>query len=262
MMVFGPEAAGRTGELAQANVELKRSNQNLEEFAYAASHDLKEPMRKIHLFADRLQESLMEKLSLQDKHLFDRISHAAQRMNTLIDDLLTYSHVSRIAVAEESVDLNKKVGAVLEDLELEIEEKNATVVAGALPTIKGHRRQLQQLFQNLVSNAIKYNKPGINPEIRISSRRLSNGDLLPFTTIKTKDQYYLFEVRDNGIGFEPKDAERIFNVFTRLHSNTEYKGTGVGLSIVQKVVENHHGYIWAESIPGAGSSFKILLPAG
>ena len=252
----------RTGELAQANVELKRSNQNLEEFAYAASHDLKEPMRKIHLFADRLQESLMEKLSLQDKHLFDRISHAAQRMNTLIDDLLTYSHVSRIAVAEESVDLNKKVGAVLEDLELEIEEKNATVVAGALPTIKGHRRQLQQLFQNLVSNAIKYNKPGINPEIRISSRRLSNGDLLPFNTIKTKDQYYLFEVRDNGIGFEPKDAERIFNVFTRLHGNTEYKGTGVGLSIVQKVVENHHGYIWAESIPGAGSSFKILLPAG
>jgi hypothetical protein len=249
----------RTAELAQTNEELRRSNQNLEEFAYAASHDLKEPMRKIHLFSDRLKDRLKENLTTEDKGLFDRIINSTHRMSTLIDDLLMYSHVSRGIEIKESIDLNQKVKAVLEDLELEIEEKRAKVLVDVLPTIKGHRRQLQQLFQNLISNAIKYNKPGINPEVRITCRKVAENEVLPFATQKAKDHYYLFEVSDNGIGFDQGDAERIFNVFTRLHGNAEYKGTGVGLSIARKVAENHGGYIWAES-KEEGATFKVLLP--
>jgi signal transduction histidine kinase len=131
-----------------------------------------------------------------------------------------------------------------------------------LPTIRGHRRQLQQLFQNLIGNAIKYGKPDVPPVIHLSCRALNDDEAIPVTTSRSKDLYHLIEVRDNGIGFDPADAERIFNVFTRLHGMAEYKGTGVGLSIVRKVVENHGGYIWAESTPGEGATFKVLLPTG
>jgi light-regulated signal transduction histidine kinase (bacteriophytochrome) len=241
--------------------DLKRSNQNLEEFAYAASHDLKEPMRKIELFSDRLKDRLREKLAEEDRGLFDRILYATHRMNNLIDDLLLYSHVSRDAVREEMVDLNQKVKLVLEDLELEVEEKKAIIEVDPLPTIKGHRRQLQQLFQNLISNALKYSRPDVMPSVHISARRIKgNNETLPITSIDSGKHYHLIEVSDNGIGFNQEDAERIFHVFTRLHGNAEYKGTGVGLSIVRKVVENHSGYIWAESTPGEGATFKVLLP--
>jgi light-regulated signal transduction histidine kinase (bacteriophytochrome) len=260
--------AERTQELAAANEallhsnqELQRSNQNLEEFAYAASHDLKEPMRKIQLFSDRLKNNLEQKLSAEERNFFDRILHATQRMNTLIDDLLMYSHVSRGAVLEEKVDLNQKVKAVLEDLELEVAEKKAEVTVDSLPVIKGHRRQLQQLFQNLIGNAIKYTRPEVPPRVHISSRLVKGAEEPHIPAEKKNEPFYLIEVRDNGIGFDPEDAERIFNVFTRLHGNAEYKGTGVGLSIVRKVVENHGGLIWAESKQGEGSTFKVLLPA-
>lgn len=182
-------------------------------------------------------------------------------MNALIDDLLLYSHVSRGAAMEEMVDLNEKTGLVLEDLDLEITEKKAKIIVDGLPTVKGHRRQLQQLFQNLISNALKYNKPGLPPEIHVHSRLANAHDLKQVTGENGNKTYYLIEVRDNGIGFDPAEAERIFNIFTRLHGNAEYKGTGVGLSIARKVVENHDGYIWAESQPDEGAVFKILLPA-
>jgi signal transduction histidine kinase len=181
-------------------------------------------------------------------------------MNSLIDDLLMYSHVSMGGELEEKVDLNQKLSRVLEDLELEIEERHAVIKLDPLPTIKGHRRQLQQLFQNLISNAIKYHKPGILPEVHISCRKAGDDVPVPMPTTKPLNMYFLIEVRDNGIGFEQENADRIFNVFTRLHGNTEYKGSGVGLSIVRKVVENHSGYIWAESTSGEGATFKILLP--
>jgi PAS domain S-box-containing protein len=245
--------------------DLKRSNQNLEEFAYAASHDLKEPIRKIHIFSDRLKVSLQDKLGAEDKMYFDRMGHATQRMNSLIDDLLLYSHVSRGAETNEMVVLNDKVNKVLEDLELEITEKEAQIMVDDLPTIKGHRRQLQQLFQNLISNAIKYNRPGIAPEVRISSRTIYASDKaleIPGLRERLNNfKYHLIQVSDNGIGFQPEEAERIFNVFTRLHGNAEYKGTGIGLSIVRKVAENHGGYTWAESESGKGATFKVLFPA-
>jgi PAS domain S-box-containing protein len=260
--------AQRTEELAQANEaliksnkDLGRSNANLEEFAYAASHDLKEPVRKIHFFTERLRTELVEQLNENQQRLFGRMEQAAQRMEKLIDDLLLYSHIGKGGSNMETVDLNKKVAVVLEDLELEIEEKKADITVDELPAIKGYRRQLQQLFQNLISNALKYNKAGIPPQVHISSTVIKGKDAgLQLTGEQARKLYYLIEVKDNGIGFEKKYAERIFNVFTRLHGNAEYKGTGVGLSIVRKVVENHDGFVWAESELGEGATFKLLLP--
>ncbi|HVG42774.1 MAG TPA: PAS domain-containing protein [Chitinophagaceae bacterium] len=240
---------------------LKRTNTNLEEFAYAASHDMKEPIRKIHFFSDRLKERLSDKLEPEDVRLFERMQHASKRMGTLIDDLLTYSQATRGIADVEEIDLGKKVQLVLEDLELEVQEKNAQIVVGLLPTIRGNKRQMQQLFQNLISNALKYSKPGIAPKIQITSTETKGGEaktMIP--VVDDKRSYYLIEVKDNGIGFKQEDAERIFNMFTRLHGIGEFKGTGVGLSIVRKVVENHNGYIWAESIPEEGATFKVLLP--
>jgi PAS domain S-box-containing protein len=241
--------------------DLKRSNINLEEFAYAASHDMKEPIRKIHFFSDRLKHELKDKLNEDQSRWFSRMEGATQRMKTLIEDLLTYSQFSRGVTHHEKVDLNQNVKGVLDDLELEIHEKRANIVVGQLPVIIGHKRQWQQLFQNLISNALKYSDPGTTPEIQINAHTVYGADTtLPLNHEEGKRQYHLIEIKDNGIGFPQKDAERIFNVFTRLHSNEQAKGTGVGLSIVRKVVENHGGYIWAESEPGMGATFKMLLP--
>jgi PAS domain S-box-containing protein len=243
------------------NTELERINANLEEFAYAASHDLKEPVRKVHLFADRLKHDLEDKLNDYQRNIFSRLENAAQRMGILIDDLLTYSHVSKGLENREEINLNDKVRLVLEDLELEIAEKKARVTVDPLPNVKGHRRQLQQLFQNLITNALKYSKPGVPPRIHMSSKLVKGQDTpLKMVNGKAFRKFHLIEVKDNGVGFEPTDADRIFNVFTRLHG-TESKGSGIGLSIARKVAENHGGHIWAESEPGKGSTFKILLPA-
>ena len=255
--------AARTQELASSNEELKRSNQNLEEFAYAASHDLKEPVRKIHFFADRLQHRLANKLEEEDIKVFERMQKATQRMGTLIDELLVYSQVTKGVADLEEVNLNRKVHLVLEDLELEIQEKGAQVTLEHLPTIRGNKRQMQQLFFNLMGNALKYSKEGVPPQIHIAYRLINASDIsthLPLTRL-TAAVFHLIEVKDNGVGFEQKDAERIFQVFTRLHSSKEYRGTGIGLSIVRKVAENHGGWVWAESSPGEGARFKIILPA-
>jgi len=248
-------------ELERKTKELERSNTNLEEFAYAASHDLKEPIRKILTFSDRLKDRLKGKLEEPDRQFFGRMENAAKRMAALIDDLLTYSGVSRGISYFEEVNLNQKVLMVLEDLEVEIQEKGAQITVDSLPILKGHKRQLQQLFQNLIGNALKYSKPGITPQIHIGAQILSGSDTpLDLPAEDRYKRFHLIEVKDSGIGFRQEDAECIFDVFTRLHGNAEYRGTGVGLSIVRKVIENHKGYIWAESTPGEGSTFKILLP--
>jgi signal transduction histidine kinase len=163
----------------------------------------------------------------------------------------------------ESVDLNEKVTKVLADLELPMEEKGASVDLGTLPTVRGNRRQLQQLFYNLINNALKYGKPDTPPEISIHSRVIKGSEVsesckLPLD--ETNKIFHLIEIRDNGIGFEQVYAEQIFRMFRRLHGKSEYTGTGVGLSIVKKVLENHRGYIWATSAPNAGATFHVLLP--
>lgn len=251
----------RTVELQKLNDELKRSNANLEEFAYAASHDMKEPIRKIHFFSDRLKGELQDSLTEPQRRLFERLEHASRRMGNLIDDLLTYSQATRGAAQQERINLDKKVQQVLEDLELEVQQKGATITADPLPTITGNSRQFQQLFQNLITNALKYHKPGEAPQVRITCKKVQGHETKPDLPAEAAARpFHLIEVRDNGIGFEQENAERIFNVFTRLHGNAEYRGTGVGLSIVRKVVENHHGYVWAESTPGEGAVFRMLLP--
>ena len=250
------EVQKRTKELADANEslnntikELNRSNSHLEEFAHAASHDLKEPIRKIQFFTQHLKDQLNP---LQESQLrsFSRIEKATERMGNLIDDLLLYSHVSQRPHEMEVVDLNEKIQFVLEDLELDIQEKYATIRFEDLPVIKGYRRQLQQLFQNLISNALKYSKNDVPPVIEISASQL----------IDNGQHYHVITVKDNGIGFEQVYAEKIFQMFTRLHGKSEYSGTGVGLSIAKKVVENHNGYISAVSSPGVGTTFNVHFP--
>ena len=253
--------AERTAELERTVEELRRSNASLEEFAYAASHDLKEPIRKIHFFGDRIKETIGDEMKPEVKRYFERMDGASKRMGTLIDDLLSYSQVSIRPRIIEEVNLNRLIEQVLEDLDLEIEDKDAVVTVDKLFTIRGHQRQLQQAFQNLIGNALKYSRPGIAPQIHIGYRKVVGRETgLHLSADEREKEFYCVTIRDNGIGFEQAEAERIFNVFTRLHGMDEYKGTGIGLSIVRKVVENHNGHIWAVSEPGQGATFYLLLP--
>lgn len=241
--------------------ELKRSNDSLEEFARAASHDLKEPIRKVQYFVNRLKIELGDAIPPKQIDLFDRAEKAADRMRVLVEDLLEYSHLNVTPREKESINLNEKLQNVMEDLELLIREKKATIEVGQLPTINGYRRQLQQLFQNLITNALKYSKLGIEPHIQINSQKVkgkNSGFHLPASC--EEEEFHLIEVRDNGIGFEAEHSEKIFDVFTRLHGNSEYPGTGIGLSIVKKVAENHGGYVMARDERNAGARFFILFP--
>jgi PAS domain S-box-containing protein len=255
-------ALEKTNEaLVLSNKELARSNASLEEFAYAASHDLKEPIRKIHYFSERLKGVLSNRLTEEETSLFNRMETSVTRMGLLVDDLLTYSHVSATPPTMETINLNEKLKKVLDELELLIKDKNASVTVNKLPVIKGYPRQMLQLFQNLIGNAVKYHKPGINPIVEVSSKiveGIESDDLQK--PEPNKGPYYLIEVKDNGIGFEQKYADKIFKMFQRLHGKADYPGTGLGLSIAKKVVENHKGFITVESEPGLGSTFKIYLP--
>jgi PAS domain S-box-containing protein len=239
--------------------ELKRTNAALEEFTRAASHDLKEPIRKVHIFSQRLHDKLDGKLDEEEKGFLEKVKTSAGRMMLLVEDLLSYSDISYGTHELEEIDLNEKLQHVLSDLELVVQEKNATIHVAKLPVIKGYRRQLAQLFQNLISNALKYTKPGEVPVVSISTREVSKEEVPP-PFMPVCESYHLIEVADNGIGFNQEDAERIFNVFTRLHGKEQYSGSGIGLSIVKRVVENHKGFVYASSEEGRGSRFGVLLP--
>lgn len=241
--------------------ELRRSNANLEQFAYVASHDLQEPLRKVTAFGDILQNQYAVQLGETGADMVRRMQSAAQRMQTLIKDLLSYSRVANKRDGFHLIDLNGVVHEVLTDLETSLAEKGAHVDIDNLPTLNGDALQLQQLFQNLLSNALKFTKPGRPPVVRITSETVRGRDLSArMPAVRANRLYAQISIRDNGIGFEPQYAERIFQLFQRLHTRSEYLGTGIGLSIVQKVVENHSGYIWAEGQPGIGATFVILLP--
>lgn len=261
--VFMDITSTKEAQLRQQKLldELQRSNANLEEFAYAASHDLQEPLRKIYTFADKLKQDLQAQLNSSQQMMFGRIESATQRMRSLIDDLLSYSQVSAKAETFEPVSLNEIVVQVLADLETIITDTKATINLGKLPTVKGDKRQLQQMFQNLIGNAIKYRQPGVLPQITITCQKAQRTDpAIANLPEGKKEDFYLIEIKDNGIGFEQEYAEKIFQVFQRLHGRNEYEGTGVGLAIVQKVVTNHKGHISAQSSPGNGATFSILLP--
>jgi signal transduction histidine kinase len=248
-------------QLKQTVQALERSNKNLEDFAHAASHDMKEPLRKIRTFINRIKQTLGPKMKEDEANMFERIDTAAHRMQLLVDDLLEFSLVNEHPQQMEPVNLAEKIQRVLNDLELPIEEKGAEIIVGDLPTVLGNRRQLQQLFDNLIGNALKYSKSNVPPKISIQSRTVT-GTEVPVNLPKEVQErlFYLIEITDNGIGFEQEYAERIFAMFQRLHGKAEYAGTGVGLSIARKVVEHHKGYIWAKGQPGVGATFYVLLP--
>jgi signal transduction histidine kinase len=261
VLVLATDVTGQVLAKKQA-AELLRSNASLEHFTSAASHDMKEPLRKIVIFAERLKRSLSIHLDEKETTLLDRIATSAEHMRLLVDDLLEFSRVSNQASQQETVDLNDKILKVLSDLELSIEEKQANIIIDPLPTVTGNSRQLQQLFQNLLSNALKYSKPGIQPEISIQARVIQAADApVDLPGDLAEKWFHLISVKDKGIGFKQQYAERIFDMFQRLHGKEEYSGTGVGLSIVRKIVENHHGYICASSEVGVGATFHLLLPA-
>jgi PAS domain S-box-containing protein len=255
----------KTAELLEQKIEertkeLTQLNEQLKQFTYAASHDLQEPLRKITYFMDRLIVKISPTLDEEDKKITERISKTTERMRVLINDLLAYSNTSLGITGFQEVDLSTVVQEVLDDMEATIIDNGASVVYENLPKVTGDARQLRQMFQNLISNALKYHKIGEESRVHIGVNLVNAADIKNLHLEDSSALYHLIQVTDNGIGFKNEDASRIFQLFQRLHGRSEYAGTGVGLAIVQKVVENHKGYIWAESEPGNGASFNILLP--
>ncbi len=236
-------------ELRQFTAQLEHSNRELEEFARIASHDLQEPLRKVQAFGDRLKTKYSDALPEAGREYVDRMQNATARMQDLINDLLKLSRVSTQQHPNEPVDLAALATQVLADLEVRIEETGGTVELVDLPTLHADATQMRQLLQNLIGNALKYNRPGVPPVVRVEAATSDDGQCVELT------------VRDNGIGFDMKHADRIFCVFQRLHGREEYEGTGVGLAVCRKIVERHQGTITAHSIVGEGSVFTVTLPA-
>ncbi|PQA56848.1 ATP-binding protein [Siphonobacter curvatus] len=247
-------------ELEESNRLLLRSNENLQQFAYVASHDLQEPLRKIQSFGNLLIRQHAAELGSGVDYV-ERMQAAASRMSILIEDLLAFSLISTQREASDPVDLNVVVQTVLRDLELISTETSASVERDDLPTIAGNRFQLEQLFQNLLSNALKFRKPGVAPHIHIRAQQITSRELpTGVRPLGTSEVYYWISVADNGIGFDDRYLDRVFQVFQRLHKRSDYAGTGIGLAICEKVVANHGGVITAHSQPNLGSTFEIYLP--
>lgn len=243
-----------------AAAELKRSNEDLEKFAYVASHDLQEPLRKIQSFGDLLTKNHRDQLGTTAVDYVNRMRSAATRMRTLIDDLLSFSQVTTKGNPFARLDLNEIVADVLSDLETSIAQFSGQVDVAALPQIEADPMQMRQLFQNLIGNALKFHKPDVPPRVTIRAERWetlsADADPLPPTGYG-----YRIEVADNGIGFDQSYADRVFEVFQRLHSRAEYEGTGIGLAICRKIVQRHHGSIQVRSRVGEGTTMLIDLPA-
>jgi signal transduction histidine kinase len=226
--------------------ELARSNEELESFASIASHDLQEPLRKVRTFTEQLTVLEAERLSEKGQDYLARANSAAERMQKLIEDLLKFSRVSTQGRPFQTVDLGEITNRVLVDLENQIQDAGAVVDVGPLPVIAADPLQMQQLMQNLISNAIKFRRPDVTPEVKVRS--------------EVADGKARLTVADNGIGFEPRYSARIFRIFERLHGRTEYPGTGIGLALCRKITDRHGGTIEAEGVPGQGATFTIVLP--
>jgi two-component system, LuxR family, sensor kinase FixL len=248
-------------EIHKKSVHLEESNKRLQEFVYAASHDLKQPIRKIQIFLERLNSKNSDNLDADDKMYLSKIEDSALRMKSLIEDLLTFSSLEQKSEWDNEVDLNDVIKEVMHDLEVELHERQTEIDLYSLPIIKGNRMQLHQLFHNLLSNSIKYARPEIRSRILIREGDGSKSIEIDGHVINPAvEAYHLIECSDNGIGFPPEQSEKIFEIFKRLHVYHKYPGTGVGLAIARKIVENHQGYIKAYSGPGQGATFKILIP--
>ena len=246
-------------KLRQSMAQLERSNRELQDFAYVASHDLQEPLRKIIVFGDRLKEKAADRLEPETLDYLQRMQKAATRMQNLINDLLTFSRVTTKAQPFTPVNLAKTAHEVVDDLEGRIEQTNGRIELGELPAIEAEPLQMRQLLQNLIGNALKFRRPELPPIVRIAAKLFSGP--LPQSPDSPPQSLCELTVSDNGIGFDEKYLDRIFNVFQRLHNRTEYEGTGMGLAIARKIVLYHGGAITAKSTPGQGATFIVTLPA-
>lgn len=246
-------------ELERKIAELKRSNKDLEDFAYVASHDIQEPLRKIISFSERLRNKYSESLDDEAQRYLDRIMTATKSARQLIDGLMDFSRLTREEQSFEKVDLNTLFQEVKTELELKIEETEASVKSAQLPVVEVVPVQIKQLLSNLLLNSLKFRKQNVAPVIQLGCKKLLKQDLVKYH-LDPSVNYFEVTVEDNGIGFEEEYAERIFQMFQRLHGKAEYPGAGIGLALCKKIVENHHGIIFAKSQLDHGTVFSIILP--
>ncbi len=232
-------------ELEQSKNALERSNRELEQFAYVASHDLQEPLRMVSSYVSLLARRYKDKLDTTAEEFIEYAVDGTHRMQRLINDLLAFSRVGTRGKPFVPTDCEEVIKHIEMNLKIAIEENKAVVKHNVLPTVNGDTVQLERLFQNLIGNAIKYHGER-NPEVVVSAEK--NG------------QFWTFSIKDNGIGIDPDDRERVFGIFQRLHTRDKYEGTGIGLAVCKKIVERHGGDIWVESELGKGSAFKFTIP--
>jgi PAS domain S-box-containing protein len=233
-------------ERKRAEAEILRANQDLQQFAFSASHDLQEPLRSVKIYSELLARRYTDKLDGQALEFLGFLRSGATRMELLLSDLLAYTQVSRLEKSPEFVDANVSLAVVLENLAGSISASGARITSDSLPTVPMHGAHLQQVFQNLIGNAIKYRSRERTPEIHVAAERQGEG--------------WTFTVTDNGIGIAPEYKETVFGLFKRLHSSEEYSGTGIGLAICQRIVDQYNGRIWVESELGRGSAFRFTIP--
>ena len=234
-------------EQQRITADLQRANRDLEQFAYSASHDLQEPLRSVQLYSELLTKRWQDRLDGEALECLEHLRNGAARMEALVHDLLAYTQVMRFDPAAPSTDAGEALKQALANLADAIAKSGAQITSDPLPAPRAHGAHLQQLFQNLISNSIKYSSPGRTPIVHVRAER--------------QNRYWEFSVSDNGIGIAPEHQEKIFGLFKRLHSNEQYSGTGLGLAICQRIVERYDGRIWVESKPGQGSTFHFTLPA-
>ncbi len=250
-------------QLEQNTAELKRSNEDLEQFAYVASHDLQEPLRKIRAFGDRLINRYKSQLDGQGEDYIKRMQSASTRMQTLIEDLLAFSRVSRSTEVFQMLDMDQIISEIKDDLDIQIKIEAAHFKIGKVPPIMGEKTQIKRLFQNLINNAIKFHKPNEPPVVEVTGTKTTPDQIRrEFAIMLSEPSYVMISIKDNGIGFDERFTEKIFNIFQRLHGRTEYEGTGIGLAICRKIVLNHRGFITARSKENVGSEFIVILPGG
>jgi light-regulated signal transduction histidine kinase (bacteriophytochrome) len=245
--------------LEQKIEQLDKSNNNLQEFVYVASHDLQEPLRKISTFTERLESKYNQSLDDDGRSYVKRILASTASMQVLLEDLLDFSKLSFAEKKYEPLNLQNCINSVIADLELKIEESQTIIDCFKAPEIEAYPSQIRQLFSNLINNSIKFRKEHEAPMIKIACDNINHNDYPDLPLVQGK-VYIKINVEDNGIGFDEEFSERIFKIFQRLHGKAEYKGSGIGLAICKKIVDNHHGFIFANGKPNVGSNFTIILP--
>ena len=238
-------------QMTDLNENLTQSNSELEKFAYIASHDLQEPLRKIQAFGDRLHSTLDSNVNEKALDYVDRMQKSSTRMRDLIDDLLKFSHVGTHKYNLRELDLNQLLASVTDDLQVAITEKNAQLTIENLPQVLAEKNQLYQVFLNVIGNALKFSKPGLAVEIKVYAA----------AAVVDGQEFWQITIEDNGIGFDQQYADKIFEIFQRLHGRSQYEGTGIGLAVCKKIIDRHNGKISVESELGKGSRFILLLPA-